>query len=111
MKPQNSAPVTKGRVKITALKLATARKAKFCTQILRRDFGQTLPRVKGERPLRSIREPRRCAHSPIAGMGHMVHQARAPTGMSSMMSRAHQTIHTKMMEKLALPTGGPKRAG
>jgi hypothetical protein len=29
--------------------------------------------------------------------------------MSSMTSRAHQTIHTKMMEKFALPTGVPRK--
>src|SRR3972149_6252773 len=76
--------------------------------MLRRGLGHSHPKEVG-RPDEGAITARLCTHSPTAGMGHIVHQARAPRGMRNMMSKAHQTIQTKMMEKLALPTGVPKR--
>jgi len=38
-----------------------------------------------------------------------VHHNRPPNGTSKTITSAHQTIQTKMMAKLLLPTGVPRR--
>src|SRR3990170_1023617 len=89
-----------------ALNMATPAKAKFCSQMFR-SFDGHFSLSPSKLPTRRDTKAPRWVHSPTAGMGQVVHQKRAPNGIRAMIRRAHQTIQTKMIEKLALPTDVP----
>ena len=90
------------------LKIVTANRPTFCSQTLSSLRGHFLPSDRGLFP-RFTMIPRRCSHSPGAGMGHTVHHRRPVRGTSTIFRTAHHTIHTKTKEKFLLPTGVPKR--
>jgi len=106
-KPPSMSAVTTGVVRMTAENSATARNATFCGQMFRSGAGHSIPRVSAAHGERR-RIARRWAHSPTTGSGQAMHHARAPRGMRSRMSSAHQTIQTKMIAKFRFPTGVPR---
>lgn len=101
-----------GCVSVTALNNPMATKAPPCSQEPRRRAGHLRPRLQP--PLREGRllpcgpsSARRCSHSPGLGSGQMLHQDRPPSGMKKSFNAVHHAIHTKMIAKLAPPTGVP----
>ena len=105
MSESNTQPVTRGWVRVTALNRPMTTNAPACSQMPRRRWGQRLPKPQ-RLPWGPSSAPR-WSHSPGIGSGHRLHQARPPSGIKASLSAVHHAIQTKMMAKLAPPTGVP----
>ena len=99
--------VAAGRVRIKGLKLAIARKPKFCSQILFSCRGHLSPRVCSFFP--RLTTVRREIHSPGEGRGHIMHHKRPPMGINTIARRPNQNIQTTIMAAFCAPTGVPAK--
>jgi len=95
-----------GVVSRILLKRASRRNATFCSQMLRRDFGQRRLSHFGFLS-GGLNTAPRCNQSPGTGMGQIAHQPRPKNGTATRIRIAHHATHTKTTLKLRLPTGVP----